>query len=743
MAAFTPAYSGGIPTVEESTQVDSDSPFVDEEQGLHGGRDNHEASATEKLACDRCRRRKIKCDRVHPCAHCVKARLQCTYDMGQKPRAKRQRVLISSVYESRMEQISKKIDDLTEMMSRLGPAHLGIGDNISTISPHPPPSPWPTSTLIQPPRNNIQAHERRNHQALTEADAIEPSLFSQAVFATKFLQAVLAHDPFSPVASEMASVLESLRGIVEAQNRRNNSYDVSNPFSRALPPGHTIRDLPLPPTGKIMACLRLAKENPRVQSYFLLQFKSIGHLTEYVVKACSPGPITDAELIIVHLGLYWLFYECSGVSTDVSTKHDYAAQACVCKNSLEIILSNLSFHAPATMDYVYAMYLAAVYCLQMNKPNAAWAFISKASLLGQAIGMHNNIAMISEVAEERQHKTRLFWMLYFLEKSISLRLGRSSTIRDHDITIPRPLPEQRTASPWYNSLPDGIQLSNLFSRVFDDLYSPSALVQPASVRSSRAKALATELERRIASRAVFYVNPQDPPGHLIEPKVLEFLRHADTVCNYSVLASIYKSIPPDDPSSSSCPECVSAARVALQEHVTCISLVADQTSECLILDFWINAALLHSPFIPFNILFCNIVETSECSDLQLLGRFVGALELSASIPRYSASCRRQLPIFRSLYDVAAKYIEAKAKVLQQHPSADSNLTGLGMETIMRAEESASTPTGMKQPEMPKDGPQDTINETPDDFGVEMDLSSAEIGDWFYHSQQMMRLLEDG
>ncbi|KAI8711931.1 Zn(2)-C6 fungal-type domain-containing protein [Fusarium sp. LHS14.1] len=739
MATFTPAYSGGIPTVEDTTQVDSDSPFADEEQGMHDGRGGHEPSTTERLACDRCRRRKIKCDRVHPCAHCIKAKLQCTYDQGQKKRPRRQRVMISSGYESRMDEINQKIDDLTDMMSRFSPAHASIGDAISANSPHPPPSPWPQSTLTQPPRTNFQVHERENNQTLTEADAIEPSLFSQAVFATKFLQAVLAHDIFSPVAPEMASALKSLGDIVEAQQRRNNSYDASNPFSKTLPLGYTIRDLPLPPIGKIMACLRLAKENSRVQSHFLLQFKSLGHFTEYVVKACSPGPMTDAELIIVHLGLYWLFYECSGVSTDISTKHDYAAQASVCKNSLEIVLSNLSFHAPTTVDYVHAMYIAAMYCLQMNKPNAGWAFVSKASLLAQAMGMHSSTTMNSEVTEEKQYKTRLFWGLYCLEKAIALRLGRSSTIRDHDITLPQPLREQRTSPDWFASLPDGIELSRLFGLVFDELFSSSALVQPTSVRRSRAKVLSAKMEQRIASRAVSDMH-LEPLGQLIEPKVVAFLRHSNIVCDYSILASIYKSIPPEDTFSSSCPECVSAARTALQEHATCISLIADQASEDLILDFWINTSLLLSPFIPFNILFCNIIETCESSDLELLARFVGALELASTIPRYSAACRKQLPIFKSLYDVAAKYIEAKAKVYQQQSSTSSTTTGLGMAT---AEVSQSVLARTKQSDMPKDTSQDDMNDRPDDFGVEMDLSSVELGDWFYQNQQMMRLLEDG
>jgi hypothetical protein len=32
-------------------------------------------------SCEECRRRKIKCDRTHPCSHCVATQAQCTYSL--------------------------------------------------------------------------------------------------------------------------------------------------------------------------------------------------------------------------------------------------------------------------------------------------------------------------------------------------------------------------------------------------------------------------------------------------------------------------------------------------------------------------------------------------------------------------------------------------------------------------------------------------------------------------------------
>uniref|UniRef100_A0A0B7KJ17 Zn(2)-C6 fungal-type domain-containing protein n=2 Tax=Bionectria ochroleuca TaxID=29856 RepID=A0A0B7KJ17_BIOOC len=82
--------------------------------------DDVQSPATnEKLACFRCRQRKIKCDRSTPCAHCVKVGVECSYASGPKPRERRQRVMVSNTYDSKLDSISRKIDQLSQQMSQL------------------------------------------------------------------------------------------------------------------------------------------------------------------------------------------------------------------------------------------------------------------------------------------------------------------------------------------------------------------------------------------------------------------------------------------------------------------------------------------------------------------------------------------------------------------------------------------------------------------------------------------------
>jgi hypothetical protein len=73
---------------------------------------------------------------------------------------------------------------------------------------------------------------------------------------------------------------------------------------------------------------------------------------------------------------------------------------------------------------------------------------------------------------------------------------------------------------------------------------------------------------------------------------------------------------------------------------------------------WVNEIFLLAPFIPLTILVCNVVDTADASDLGRLKGVVDGLQSLAQSPRY-ASCKRQLRIFKPLYDVAARYVEAK------------------------------------------------------------------------------------
>jgi hypothetical protein len=100
--------------------------------------------------------------------------------------------------------------------------------------------------------------------------------------------------------------------------------------------------------------------------------------------------------------------------------------------------------------------------------------------------------------------------VYVLERSVSLCLVRPSTIRDRDIMIPRPGPSPITSSIASHGLPDSVNSARLYGLIYDDIYSPKALVQPPAVRLGRVHEIAAEWRDIVASNAQHWV--REPPS---------------------------------------------------------------------------------------------------------------------------------------------------------------------------------------------------------------------------------------
>lgn len=190
----------------------------------------------------------------------------------------------------------------------------------------------------------------------------ESSLFAHAVFASQFLQNAINNTTNAEVAHEMEAVLDGLRAAVHSEKQQPDTLDKLYPHAKAIPSGSTTRNLPLPPIDKVFVCFRMARECPQVATLWLGDFIMPTQFSDYFIKIASPGPATEADLVIVHCGLYWLFCECSKAVTDEETKQDYDAQAFICEVNLQTVLANLRFHQPTNMDFAYAMGMA-VSCL--------------------------------------------------------------------------------------------------------------------------------------------------------------------------------------------------------------------------------------------------------------------------------------------------------------------------------------------------------------------------------------------
>jgi hypothetical protein len=183
---------------------------------------------------------------------------------------------------------------------------------------------------------------------------------------------------------------------------------------------------------------------------------------------------------------------------------------------------------------------------------------------------------------------------------------------------------------------------------------------------------------------------------------------------------------------------------------------------------WRCRTITQSPFIPFIILFCHIIETSEASDLEYMRGLVETLE-STSNSRAHSTCGKQRHLFKALYDVAAKYSEVKFRadggqgdmswsMACAFAGTTLNDPGLGkLDSGGIVGEPGTTNTTDGPGNMPSHGetngdgmghmdglvrPAALQNTAFGDVDMEMDLSGDQLWDWFNTNQSIMRMLED-
>ncbi|KAJ4313470.1 hypothetical protein N0V84_009395 [Fusarium piperis] len=607
----------------------------------------------------------------------------------QKQRTKRQRVLISSIYENKIDRIVNRIEELNQTIQQLNlnqssPKYHGTALNSQTSQSTFRPKP---SSSEPTPSDPSFVGESPPYSSKPEYEG-ESSLFAHAIFATKFLQNSVSNNSSSEVALEMTSVLNALRSVIDAQKQQSDTIENLYPNSLPLPPGTSLRKLPMPSTEKALACLRMAQESTPIQVLWLMDLQTIPEFTSHFIKS--------------------------------------------------------------------------FYCVQRCKPSAAWNFICAASNLSQTLGLHSSVMLDQETTESKSQKTRLFWCIYTTEKMLALRIGRSSTIRENDITVPSMTPEVLndpffTHSFFSQAFPVWIGMSTLQGRVYDEIYSPASLAQPASVRTTRARALAAETKRLMEVENDLQFKCEDQVSRKLGSVMSQLCFRSERVTSLSMLTLIYRSIPPDKPGGSVfCDECIATARRAVREHEKCVEILTSTEKQSNYLLLYVNWTLIQSPFIPFIVLFCHMIETSDPSDLSCLRDLVQTLETVIEPSQYSM-CQKQLSIFKALYDVAVKYFNIRAaatsegmldprstaptaygtpnpKLASQMGACDQDVAnGSGVLSLPGSRQLVDAAQG----HMPIYESR-TAQFEPGEFDMGIDQPSAELATWFYANHHMMR-----
>lgn len=138
--------------------------------------------------------------------------------------------------------------------------------------------------------------------------------------------------------------------------------------------------------------------------------------------------------------------------------------------------------------------------------------MNAASQSARLLGYHTRSVGTDASTNQPNSKGLLFWLVYFLEKTLSLRNGQSSTILDSDITVPTP--SSRTNSSPGSQLMEYfgylVELARLAGRIYDELYCAGSLSLPVDVRRHRATVLAQQLQGLSTDCRMATVQPPYP-----------------------------------------------------------------------------------------------------------------------------------------------------------------------------------------------------------------------------------------
>ena len=163
----------------------------------------------------------------------------------------------------------------------------------------------------------------------------------------------------------------------------------------------------------------------------------------------------------------------------------YAAYATICKRQSEVALSQLDIFMPASYENIMALVLGSAQAIEACKPSLCWIMISAAAGLCTSLGYHRINTMIHDTVEAKQSKIYIFWMIYMFDKTLSLRLGRSSILQDWDISLPfiaeggpsNPVSQQA------NMLAYWVKVARVQGLTYEKLFCPAAFLKSSEERT--------------------------------------------------------------------------------------------------------------------------------------------------------------------------------------------------------------------------------------------------------------------
>ncbi|KAK1990061.1 fungal-specific transcription factor domain-containing protein [Colletotrichum falcatum] len=645
-------------------------------------------------------------------------------------------------------------------------SNTGRGDSSTIMMTVPQAERATSSTHLQSTTSTPATLVSHTHQSDEDDGAVvegDSSLAAHSVFATEFVQKVVSTESLQDSSLELGETLDALSQIVHALKQPAAAGEMTYPHAKPVN-RLRIQGLKMPPIEKAVSTIRVAKGQRLSGMAWIYDFLPSRRFPDLCLDVYFSDNYSDYDFITVNGGLYSLFTDYAA-QISAEERKEYMEYAKICRVNLETFLLNLPLHLPASSDVIVALLFGTFHAVEISKPSLAWTLVSKASELCQTLGYHRVESLKSSKNDVKPtvhgmhwHQF-LFWNVYYIEKSLSLRLGRASTIPDWHITMPLPNEKEQMASPILPYLVLWIKTAKCQGQIYEKLYSPDSITQPYHVRQTRIHELVSSLhDIEVRNQEINATHTQGSDE--AEKSFTEFYVSSDSVLRLSLLTLVYRAAPRVEGSPTTfSPECVKAARAALEKHGECVAIM--RKSHNVYFSTYIHWTVLFSPFIPFIVLFCQVIETQDREDLARLHSFVLFLQETATMSDAAGKMSR---LFQVLYSVALRFVEFRATTTQSRQTQasaemDAYLAALGFPPKGTAEE--------RQQQQQHHQQLSTFNQTtshapelltiPGTTGMSVDTmdedmrpgnpmmwmtNATQLEEFFYSNTAMMELLQD-
>ncbi|THV74522.1 fungal-specific transcription factor domain-containing protein [Aureobasidium pullulans] len=670
-------------------------------------------SSLSRGACEACRSRK-----------CRRADIECVHP-GIKPREKRSRVLITPQYEKKIDLIDSRLEEVVGLLRNLS-THVSAPGNTHDDVPVPPPAhPSPVRRAL--PSNSENA-------AVVEGSS---SLSAHSVFVNQLLQGLVG---VQQPDGDIQRTLTDLADIASTPQDTSSATEVALPNAG---PSETRgqKKFKLPPIQNAANLIRAAQAQRLAGSGWVYGYILMQSFSDLCLQVYFSEPVSPYDCISVNAGLFSLFWDHAlTAQTPQSEKEQCLAYARLCRNNLETGLAELPLHLPESPSVIAALIFGAYYAIEFSTASLCWSLASKASALCQTLGYHRTVTSHDRVVTNSKYTRFLFWTTYYLDKSLSLRLGRASTIQDWDVTAIPPSASSTDQEPVFAFFALWVKTARCQGDIYEMLYSPAAATQPEQVRRSRVGSLASSLydiaqETERTKNQWLKTVEENTEEHL-----MDFYAVSDEVLRLSLLTHVYRAAPRDTQSSTTFnPTCIQVARATLDRHHDCIAII--QKANDIWFSIYVKWTLLFAPFVPFIVVFCHVMETRDHADLARLEAFVNSIHAATTVSEPAAKMHR---LFQVLHNIATRYLELGGMGYNHGkqssvPSMDTQLAALGFPHAEHWEMN-NAPTDF---DFGIDGLQQHNQQPQPLNSILWAGNELQLEEWLYNSQASMETLQSG